>query len=90
MDSTNAIRAVRVGNTTINLHNVGYIDCMDTVDDNNQPIKTLWAYFVGGRNIQLYSGDPIICQDLHDYIDAAMGQFLDLTHIVEKKECQEQ
>ena len=85
METTNAIRSVRVGNITVNLHNVGYVECIDTVDDDNTPMKALWVYFVGGRNVQLYSGDPVICQNLHDYIDATMGQFIDLTHLTEKK-----
>ena len=86
METTNVIRSVRVGNITVNLHNVGYVECIDTVDDNDTPIKALWVYCVGGRNVQLYAGDPVICQNLHDYIDMAMGQFLDLTHLTEKKE----
>ena len=85
-DYTNAIRSVRVGSITVNLHNVGYIECLDAVDDNDTPIKALWVYFVGGRNVQLYAGDPALCQDLHDYLDATMGQFLNITHLTENKE----
>ena len=80
-----AIRSVRVGSITVNLHNVGYTEVVDTVNDNDEKVKALWVYFVGGRNVLLYSGDPAICQGLSVYIDACMGQFLDLTHMTQPK-----
>ena len=86
MTQINAIRSVKVGNITLNLHNVGYLECLDRVsDETGEPEKTLWVYFVGGRNVLLYAGDPEICQGLYEYINAAMGQFLDLTYITKPR-----
>ena len=85
MEQTNAIRAIRVGTISVNLHNVGYTQIVDSVDDDEKPVKALWVYFVGGRNVLLYSGDAEICEGLSACIDACMGQFLDLTHMTQPK-----
>ena len=85
MEQTNAIRSVRVGNITVNLHNIGYLECVDTENDDGTLVKAIWVYYIGGRNTLLYSGDPKICQGLYEYINACMGQFLDLTYLTEKK-----
>ena len=85
-DFTNAIRAIKVGSITVNLHNVGYIECLEREnEEDGTPEKHLWVYYVGGRNHLLYAGDPETCEELYEFINAAMGQFLDLTHITEKK-----
>ena len=83
MAQENAIRAIKVGSITVNLHNVGYTQIVDSVDDDDKAVKVLWVYFVGGRNVLLYSGDPTLCEGLSAYIDTCMGQFLDLTHLTQ-------
>ena len=85
MEYTNAIRSVRVGNITVNLHNVGYLEMIDSVNDAEKPTKALWIYYVGGRNTLLYNGNPKTCEQLYEYINAAMGQFLDLTYLTDKE-----
>ena len=85
MENTNAIRAMKVGSITVNLHNVGYFQCLDRESDDGTPEKCLWVYFVGGRNHLLYAGDPSICESLYEYINASMGQFLDLTYLIDPK-----
>ena len=81
----NEIRAIRVGSLTVNLHNVGYLEVVEGVNDDNEPVKALWVHFIGGRNVQLYSGDAKTTMDLYEYINVCMGQFLDLIYITEPK-----
>ena len=39
MTHTNAIRSVKVGNITVNLHNVGYLEVIDAESDDGEATK---------------------------------------------------
>lgn len=39
MEQTNAIHSVKVANITVNLHNVGYLEILDTENDVGEAVK---------------------------------------------------
>ena len=39
MEHTNTIRSMKVGNITVNLHNVGYLEILDGENDAGEAVK---------------------------------------------------
>lgn len=44
MEQTNAIRAIRVGTISVNLHNVSYTQRVDSMDDDDKAVEVPCGY----------------------------------------------
>ena len=51
--------------------------------------KALYLHFTNGANQLAYTGDPKIVESLHEHINMATGQFLDLNSIIENSRTEE-